>query len=185
MDRVFSRRSFLKCTALTAVAVAGSGLLSGCTVGEHPVQTAVGTTNTVLKVQSTLERVSFEGSHDSDGTLTYRFKVYNGRINDIGLDHSHFFVKSRDFYSYMDGRISVKLVQEKDSVVDAQIKYGQTAIVEVTVTDIPALEANDTVSLTYYPDTQYVKLASATWTLDRAALGLDSESLPETGTPMD
>ena len=54
MTGEFSRRSFLKYTALTAVAVAGSSLLTGCS-GYAPVQHAPGTSNVVLKVVSTLE----------------------------------------------------------------------------------------------------------------------------------
>ena len=57
MTGEFSRRSFLKYTALTAVAVAGSSLLSGCEYGYNPVQHAPGTSNTVLKVVSTLDWV--------------------------------------------------------------------------------------------------------------------------------
>ena len=49
MTGEFSRRSFLKYTALTAVAVAGSSLLTSCS-GYAPVQHAPGTSNTVLKV---------------------------------------------------------------------------------------------------------------------------------------
>ena len=40
MTGEFSRRSFLKYTALTAVVVAGSSLLTGCG-GDAPVQRAV------------------------------------------------------------------------------------------------------------------------------------------------
>ena len=47
MTGEFSRRSFLKYTALTAVAVAGSSLLTGCS-GYAPVQHAPGTSNTCL-----------------------------------------------------------------------------------------------------------------------------------------
>ena len=54
MTGEFSRRSFLKYTALTAVVVAGSSLLTGCG-GDAPVQRAVGTSNRVLKVVSKLE----------------------------------------------------------------------------------------------------------------------------------
>ena len=45
MTGEFSRRSFLKYTALTAVVVAGSSLLTGCG-GHAPVQHAVGTSTT-------------------------------------------------------------------------------------------------------------------------------------------
>ena len=44
MTGEFSRRSFLKYTALTAVVVAGSSLLTGCG-GDAPVLRAVGTSN--------------------------------------------------------------------------------------------------------------------------------------------
>ena len=47
MTGEFSRRSFLKYTALTAVAVAGSSLLTGCS-GYAPVQHAPGTSNVAV-----------------------------------------------------------------------------------------------------------------------------------------
>ena len=56
MTGEFSRRSFLKYTALTAVVVAGSSLLTGCG-GDAPVQRAVGPSNRVLKVVSKLENI--------------------------------------------------------------------------------------------------------------------------------
>lgn len=59
MTGEFSRRSFLKYTALTAVAVTGSSLLTGCS-GYAPVQTTVPSSNTVLKVVSTLEQVTYD-----------------------------------------------------------------------------------------------------------------------------
>ena len=46
MTGEFSRRSFLKYTALTAVAVAGSSLLTGCS-RDAPVQHAPRTRNAV------------------------------------------------------------------------------------------------------------------------------------------
>ena len=64
MTGEFSRRSFLKYTALTAVAVAGSSLLTGCS-GYAPVQHAVGTSNKVLK--DTIEGV--EELHGTQHTV--------------------------------------------------------------------------------------------------------------------
>lgn len=181
MDRAFSRRSFMKYTALMTVAVAGSSLLSGCSVGEHPVQTEIGTTNTALKVKSTLESAAFDPSSSSTGSLKFRFKVYNGRVNDIGLDPSNFFVKSGSFRSYNDGKIRVTFIQTEDSVVNPQIKRGQTAIVEIEVIGLSSLEEDETVTLTYYPDTQYAELASSSWMLDSRAFasteGTPSEEL--------
>ena len=52
MSTVFSRRSFLKYTAVTAVAVAGTSLLGGCSGSgaETAIQTTYPSDNVVLKV---------------------------------------------------------------------------------------------------------------------------------------
>lgn len=68
----FSRRSFLKYTALTAVAVAGSSLLSGCEYGDNPVQPALPSSNTVLKVVSTLEQVNYDAASN---TTTFKLVI--------------------------------------------------------------------------------------------------------------
>ena len=51
MSNVFSRRSFLKYTAVTAVAVAGTSLLGGCSGSgaETAIQTTYPSDNVVLK----------------------------------------------------------------------------------------------------------------------------------------
>ena len=56
MSTVFSRRSFLKYTAVAAVAVAGTSLLGGCSGSgaETAIQTTYPSDNVVLKVKSTL-----------------------------------------------------------------------------------------------------------------------------------
>ena len=74
MTGEFSRRSFLKYTALTAVAVAGSSLLTGC--GSYSaMQKDVGTKNTVLKVVTKLEQVEY----DADNTTTiFKLTVTHG-----------------------------------------------------------------------------------------------------------
>ena len=70
MTGEFSRRSFLKYTALTAVVVAGSSLLTGCG-GDAPVQRAVGTSNRVLKVVSKLEQVECDAASDTTGYIHF------------------------------------------------------------------------------------------------------------------
>ena len=60
MSYTFSRRDFLKYSALTAVAVAGAGLLTGCEIQDpnNPVikklgyGTTLGTTGGLLKLQN-------------------------------------------------------------------------------------------------------------------------------------
>ena len=61
MSTVFSRRAFLKYTAVTAVAVAGTSLLGGCSGSgaETAIQTTYPSDNVVLKVKSTLETLEY------------------------------------------------------------------------------------------------------------------------------
>ena len=92
MTGEFSRRSFLKYTALTAVAVAGSSLLTGCS-GYAPVQHAVGTNNTVLKVVSTLEQVECTAT-----STTFKLVVKNGRNNALEVTKANFAVKETDIW---------------------------------------------------------------------------------------
>ena len=65
MSTVFSRRSFLKYTAVAAVAVAGTSLLGGCSGSgaETAIQTTYPSDNVVLKVKSTLTQAKLEGSN--------------------------------------------------------------------------------------------------------------------------
>ena len=94
MTGEFSRRSFLKYTALTAVAVAGSSLLTGCS-GYAPVQHAPGTSNTVLKVVSTLDWVECDTDDDgSNATTLFKLVVTNGRKNALEVTKANFAVKA-------------------------------------------------------------------------------------------
>ena len=70
MSTVFSRRSFLKYTAVTAVAVAGTSLLGGCSGSgaETAIQTTYPSDNVVLKVKSTLETLEYD---PTDGHATF------------------------------------------------------------------------------------------------------------------
>ena len=93
MTGEFSRRSFLKYTALTAVAVAGSSLLTGCS-GYAPVQTTVHSSNTVLKVVSTLEQVTYD---KKTNITSFRLVVKNGRKNALEVTKANFAVKADSY----------------------------------------------------------------------------------------
>ena len=90
MPGEFSRRSFLKYTALTAVVVAGSSLLTGCG-GDAPVQRAVGTSNRVLKVVSKLEQVECDAASD---TTTYKLLVTNVINNALEVTNANLSLKN-------------------------------------------------------------------------------------------
>ena len=169
MTGEFSRRSFLKYTALTAVAVAGSSLLTGCS-GYAPVQHAPGTSNTVLKVVSTLDWVEYD---EETNTTLFRLVVTNGRKNALEVTKANFAVKAEGYLAYQNDKLQVIY---PDSL-SHQVKQGETFTYYVKAKDLNAL-TDGRVTLTYYPDLQYSEF-SANWEL--AADVLEPE-LPGTST---
>lgn len=169
MTGEFSRRSFLKYTALTAVAVAGSSLLTGCS-GYAPVQHAPGTSNVVLKVVSTLDRVEYK---EDDNITLFRVVVTNGRKNALEVTKANFAVKAEGYLAYQNDKLQVIY---PDSL-SHQVKQGETFTYYVKAKDLNAL-TDGPVTLTYYPDLQYSEF-SANWEL--AADVLEPE-LPGTST---
>lgn len=169
MTGEFSRRSFLKYTALTAVAVAGSSLLTGCS-GYAPVQHAPGTSNTVLKVVSTLDWVEYD---EETNTTLFRLVVTNGRKNALEVTKANFAVKAEGYLAYQNDKLQVIY---PDSL-SHQVKQGETFTYYVKAKGLNPWE-NGPVTLTYYPDLQYSEF-SANWEL--AADVLEPE-LPGTST---
>ena len=105
MTGEFSRRSFLKYTALTAVVVAGSSLLTGCG-GDAPVLRAVGTSNRVLKVVSKLEQVECDAASN---TTTFKLVVTNGRNNALEVTKANFAVKADKYLAYQNDKLQVTI----------------------------------------------------------------------------
>lgn len=73
MSYTFSRRDFLKYSAMTAVAVAGAGLLTGCEIQDHnnPVIKKLGYGTTLGTTGGLLKSVDTEGT---DGVFTFTVK---------------------------------------------------------------------------------------------------------------
>lgn len=73
MSYTFSRRDFLKYSAMTAVAVAGAGLLTGCEIQDpnNPVIKKLGYGTTLGTTGGLLESVGTEGT---DGVFTFTVK---------------------------------------------------------------------------------------------------------------
>lgn len=170
MTGEFSRRSFLKYTALTAAAVAGSSLLSGCEYGYNPVQHAPGTSNVVLKVRTTLDMVEYD---EESNTTLFRLVVTNGRKNALEVTKANFAVKAEGYFAYQNDKLQVIY---PDSLSN-QVKQGETFTYYVKAKGLNAL-TDGPVTLTYYPDLQYSEF-SANWEL--AADVLEPE-LPGTST---
>ena len=159
MTGEFSRRSFLKYTALTAVVVAGSSLLTGCG-GDAPVQRAVGTSNRVLKVVSKLEQVEC----DAASNTTFKLVVTNGRNNALEVTKANFAVKADGYLAYQNDKLQVT----SPDALSHQVKKGATVTYYVTAKGLNAL-TDGPVTFTFYPDLEYSEF-SANWELTADAL---------------
>ena len=169
MTGEFSRRSFLKYTALTAVAVAGSSLLTGCS-GYAPVQHAPGTSNVVLKIVSTLDRVEYK---EDDNTTLFRVVVTNGRNNALEVTKANFAVMADGYLADQNDKLQVT---SPDGLY-YQVKNGETVIYNVFAKDLNML-TDGPVTLTFYPDLQYSEF-NANWKLTADVLKPE-ESGPST-----
>lgn len=171
MSTVFSRRSFLKYTAVTAVAVAGTSLLGGCSGSgaETAIQTTYPSDNVVLKVKSTLTQAKLEGSN-----ATFTLKIANSRWNPIQVDHKSFGLKFYDaqgqliYNSYVDGKIDATCLEGEYP----RIARGKESTFQITASGVPAGYAK--LQFTFWPDLQYNEY-TANWVLD-------PETIKGTGT---
>ena len=166
MTGEFSRRSFLKYTALTAVAVAGSSLLTGC--GRYSaMQYHVGTSNTVLKVVSTLERVEYDAATT---TTTFKLVVTNGPDTLLSLNALK--VTAENFAVTADGYLAAEgqnLRVTSPDALNLQVKEGETRTFYVYAKDLNALEKEE-VTLTFYPRPGGLSDFNANWMLTKDVL---------------
>ena len=164
MTGEFSRRSFLKYTALTAVAVAGSSLLTGC--GSYSaMQKDVGTKNTVLKVVTKLEQVEYDAANT---TTIFKLTVTNGPDSILPLNalqvNAENFAVTADRYLAAAGQ---NLRVTSPDAVNQQVKEGETRTFYVHAEGLKALEKEE-VTLTFYPRPQKYSGFNANWEIGRA-----------------
>ena len=165
MSTVFSRRSFLKYTAVTAVAVAGTSLLGGCSGSgaETAIQTTYPSDNVVLKVKSTLEALEY---NPKSGNATFTIHIVNGRKNPIIVSPNRFAVKAYDKNINCIADIFVGSTQGSLNAVLASgdtnpIKRGKECTYTVIASGLPVMKAEDTecpvasLRIIYTPDTEY------------------------------
>lgn len=170
MSTVFSRRSFLKYTAVAAVAVAGTSLLGGCSGSgaETAIQTTYPSDNVVLKVKSTLETLEYDFT---DGHATFTIHIVNGRKNPIVVSPNRFAVKAYDKNNNCIANIFVGSTQGSLNAALAPgdtnpISRGKECICTVIASGLPKVTVNpenpeDTecpiasLRIIYTPDTEY------------------------------
>ena len=146
-----------------AVAVAGSSLLTGCS-GYAPVQHAPGTSNTVLKVVSTLEQVTYD---KETNTTSFRLVVKNGRKNALEVTKANFAVKADGYLADQNNKLEVT----SPDALSYQVKQGETVTYHVMAKGLNAL-TDGPVTLTFYPDLQYPEF-NANWELAAEVLEPD------------
>ena len=115
MSYTFSRRDFLKYSALTAVAVAGAGLLTGCEIQDpnNPVIKKLGYGTTLGTTGGLLKSVDV----DKDGTTgVFTFTVKNNSDAPLRMDpNESFVVKVLDKDNYFN--LSIAAVPGEDGKV--------------------------------------------------------------------
>lgn len=165
MSLTFSRRSFLKYTAVAAVAVAGSSLLTGCKDDDNKATRTEYGKITVLQAQSTLSGATY-----ASGKLTFDFSVKCGRGNPMRVNNSCFYVgiTSTDdsgketTKKYASDFSNLKISQE---LYNAQLKKDKTAEGTVTISGVSSLGEKDVVTFFYQPDADPYTEFGATWKL--------------------
>ena len=165
MSLTFSRRSFLKYTAVAAVAVAGSSLLTGCKDDDNKATRTEYGKITVLQAQSTLSGATY-----ASGKLTFDFSVKCGRGNPMRVNNSCFSVEitstddsgKETTKKYASDFGNLMISQE---LYNAQLKKDKTAEGTVTISGVSSLGEKDVVTFFYQPDADPYTEYGATWKL--------------------
>lgn len=160
MSLAFSRRSFLKYSAVAAVAVAGAGLFSGCDQTDTKNLYCDGAGSmTILQVTATMGTYNETDKKyvapevtTSTTEITFPFKVENGRNNPIAINPNSFKVT----VASKDGKTVKKYPVSLDGQLsDPNLKKGASASGTIKVSGLSGLEEEGTVLLSYCPDLQY------------------------------
>lgn len=166
MSLTFSRRSFLKYTAVAAVAVAGSSLLTGCKDNPYQPEGGIGDS---LKIMGTF---TMNSAALEDKTLTCNMTFKCTSDNPLYVRPSSFQIEVIDAD---DNKTIYRANQAKNNKVnldttDGDLKKNDEYTTNLTVMDITVKEG-DTIKVKYWPRDQasgdymsYTK-AFATWVM--------------------
>lgn len=161
MSFEFSRRNFMKYTAVAAVALAGASLFTGCkNSGDSYNLMCNGAGKlTVLQVTAEMGTKNKDGKYTipalQDGhhaNISFPMSITNGRTNPIYVTPDNFKV----VVTSSDGKNVKKYsVTIEDALKDTNLKKGSSVSGNVTTAQPVDLKEGDVVVLTYCPDLQY------------------------------
>ena len=159
MSYTFSRRDFLKYSAMTAVAVAGAGLLTGCEIQDpnNPVIKKLGYGTTLGTTGGLLKSVDLDGTA---GVFTFTVKNNSDAPLHMATPNERFVVKVLDkdgnskWSNYFN--LSIEAVQGADGKVPdilPQLPVRTVGEYKVHVPDYARFAPNseDTLEFTYIP----------------------------------
>lgn len=160
MSFEFSRRNFMKYTAVAAVALAGASLFTGCkNSGDSYNLMCNGAGElTVLQVTAAMGKYDDKSKKyiapdiTTGTTIDFPMKITNNRTNPIYVTPNNFKV----VVTSSDGKTVKKYsVTIEDALKDTNLKKGSSVYGKVTTVEKVDLKEGDVVVLTYCPDLQY------------------------------
>lgn len=170
MSYVFSRRTFLKTSAVLAMAAATSGLLSGCeyTDPDNPVSTKLATTLEIAQTFGTLN------SYD-EATGVFNFTIESDYGIPLVLNPSHFTVKVVDAEGatvYNGANYGVTWNLLKGAPDFPRLYEGESATLEIKALNFVGPEIGQTVVFQYRPANSTYSMS---WKLTKEAAGEGAE----------
>lgn len=169
MSYTFSRRDFLKYSALTAVAVAGAGLLTGCEV-QDPNNPSAKKLNTKLSIGTTVAQLQTATVQGTQGVFT--IQIGNNADSPLLLEPTCFAVKvlnaeGKKVFS-SDSTLTVA-AQDPAKDVYPNLPKKTVALYNVTVPGYTDPKAGETLVFTYIPRRDQPQL-SMSWSIPAASL---------------
>ena len=176
MSYTFSRRDFMKYTALTAVAIAGSGMLTGCSNPNRPS----GTVGSKLKPGDGICEATLKSATYTGNTLTCNFDIYT-LVGQLQVTDIHFQLNVTDadgnVIRYYAGVSGLTITVDNGSA--SGLEKNQTVKPTVTFKGITDLTTAKSISVIYIPKiyasgsvTDSFSDVYATWTFEPKAIGL-------------
>lgn len=178
MSYTFSRRDFMKYSALTAVAVAGAGLLTGCEI-QDPNNPSAKKLNAKLTIGTTVAQLQTAAVVGTNGVFT--IQVGNNSDGVLTMEPTCFAVKvlgadGKKVFS-SDSNLTVA-AQDPTLDVYPILPQKTVALYNVTVPGYTEPEADQTLVFTYIPRRDQPEL-SMSWSIPAAGLGGSDPSTKE------